>query len=204
MPDPAPTIAAMEASWLLLTGVGLAAAAGLNAYIPLLIAGILARADVITLTSPYDMLESNTALAIVAVLLVVEFFADKVPAVDSVNDAIQTLIRPASGALLFAGVFAGDAQWVQVLALIGGLVTAGSVHGAKSTARPVVNVTTAGVGAPVASVVEDALSVSLTLAAVFVPVLVVVLLIVMLIIFLRLRRRWKGRRNATLDSSVAN
>ncbi|MCB0914172.1 MAG: DUF4126 domain-containing protein [Actinobacteria bacterium] len=194
----------MEATWLLLTGIGLAAAAGLNAYIPLLLAGLLARFDVISLAEPYDLLESTTALAIVAVLLVIELLADKIPAVDSVNDAVQTLVRPASGALLFAGVFAGDAEWVQVLALVGGLVTAGTVHGAKATARPVVNVTTAGVGGPVSSVVEDAISVSLTLAAIFAPVLVLVLLALLGWLFFRIRRRWRGRRGPNRDPAVVS
>jgi len=197
-------MSAMEATWLLLTGIGLAAAAGLNAYIPLLLAGLLARFDVISLAEPYDLLESTTALAIVAVLLVIELLADKIPAVDSVNDAVQTLVRPASGALLFAGVFAGDAEWVQVLALVGGLVTAGTVHGAKATARPVVNVTTAGVGGPVSSVVEDAISVSLTLAAIFAPVLVLVLLALLGWLFFRIRRRWRGRRGPNRDPAVVS
>ena len=189
-------MSAMEASWLLLSGIGLAAAAGLNAYIPLLMAGLLARFDVISLAEPYDLLESTTALSIVAALLVVEFFADKIPAVDSVNDAVQTFLRPASGALLFAGALGGDAQWVQVLGLVAGLMTAGTVHGAKATVRPVVNVTTAGAGAPIASVVEDGISVSLTLAAIFFPLLVLVLIALLVWLFLRLRRRWRGRRES--------
>ena len=166
-------------AYVLLTGVGLAAAAGLNAYIPLLIAGLLAHFGVIALQSPYDLLQSWPALIILTALLAVEVVADKVPAVDSVNDLVQTLVRPASGAVLFAGALAPDSQWTQALGLIAGLVTAGSVHAAKSAVRPVANVSTAGLAAPVLSTVEDIFSVVLSLAAILVPVAVVLLLVLL-------------------------
>lgn len=178
---------------MLLTGIGLAAAAGLNAYIPLLIAGLLVHFEVIAIAAPYDLLGSTPALIIIGVLLAVELLADKIPAVDSVNDVLQTLMRPASGAMLFAAAVGGDAQWVQALALIAGLVTAGAVHGAKSTARPVVNVSTGGAGGPVVSVIEDVTSVALTVAAIFLPILVLALLIAMGWVFYRLHRRWRRR-----------
>lgn len=184
----------MESSALLLTGIGLASAAGLNAYIPLLIAGLLAHFEVFTLAPPYDVLASTPALVILAVLLAVEVLADKIPAVDSINDVVQTLMRPASGAVLFAAAFGADSTWTQAAALIAGMVTAGTVHGAKAAARPVVNVSTGGVGAPVVSTVEDITSVVLTLAAIFVPVLVLVLLAAMGWLGWRLRRRWRERR----------
>lgn len=184
----------MDTSFLLLTGIGLAAAAGLNAYIPLLIAGLLVHFEVIAVEAPYDLLGTTPALIIIGVLLAVELLADKIPAIDSVNDVVQTAMRPASGALLFAAAVGGDATWVQALALIAGLVTAGTVHGAKSTARPVVNASTAGVGGPVVSVIEDVTSVALTLAAIFVPVLVLVLLAALVWMLVSMRRRWRNRR----------
>lgn len=95
---------------------------------------------------------------------------------DSVNDVVATIMRPAPGALLFAGAVSGDAQWVQVLAVIAGLATAGTVHGVKATARPVINATTGGVGGPVVSVVEDGASIGLIVAAIFAPLLVLVFL----------------------------
>lgn len=115
----------VESSALLLTGIGLASAAGLNAYIPLLIAGLLAHFEVFTLAPPYDVLASTPALVILAVLLAVEVLADKIPAVDSINDVVQTLMRPASGAVLFAAAFGADSTWTQAAALIAGMVTAG-------------------------------------------------------------------------------
>ena len=127
----------MDAATILITGLGLAVAAGLNAYIPLLVAGLLVRFDVLSFGDPYDILGSPPALIILGVLLAVELLADKIPAVDSVNDAIQTFIRPASGAVLFAAAASGSEwQWAQALAVITGLLTALGVHSTKAAARP--------------------------------------------------------------------
>jgi len=168
----------MEAGTILVTGIGLAVAAGLNAYIPLLIAGLLVRFDIYHFGEPYDVLGSNAALIILAVLLAVEVLADKVPAIDSINDAVQTLVRPASGAVLFAGVASGsEGGWPQALAVIVGLLTAAGVHATKATARPVINVATAGVGGPVVSTVEDGVSAGLSLAALLAPLLALVLMV---------------------------
>lgn len=194
----------MDAGTILITGIGLAVAAGLNAYIPLLVAGLLIQFDVVSFGDPYDLLGSPAALVIVGVLLVVEIVADKVPAVDSVNDVIQTVIRPASGAVLFAGAATGvDPQWSQALALVLGLVTAGTVHAAKATARPVVNVGTAGLGAPVVSTVEDGFSVSLALAALLAPVLALVLILVAAWVLVRAVRGLRGRRGPETGGPLA-
>jgi hypothetical protein len=187
----------MEAGTVLITGIGLAVAAGLNAYIPLLIAGLLIRFDVVSFGAPYDLLGSTPALVVIGVLLAIEVFADKIPAVDSVNDVVQTVIRPASGAILFAGAATGiDSEWSQALALVLGLATAASVHATKATARPVINVATAGVGAPVVSTVEDGFSVGLALTALLAPVLALILMIVLLVWVVVLLRRRSARRAA--------
>ena len=84
----------------ILGGFGLSAASGLNAYIPLLIVGLTARfTDWIKLSPPFDLLANEWVMGVVAVLLAVEFFADKIPLVDHVNDLIQTFVRPAAGAV---------------------------------------------------------------------------------------------------------
>ncbi len=72
-----------------LAAFGLSAATGLNAYLPLLIVGLLARfTDLITLNAPWNTLENPWVLGVLFVLLVIETVADKVPAVDSINDVI--------------------------------------------------------------------------------------------------------------------
>ena len=123
----------------LLTGLGLATASGLNAYIPLLTLGLLSRfTDLITLPHGWAWLENGWVMAIVAVLLLVEIVADKIPALDSVNDAIQTFVRPTSGGIVFGsgtasqtaavtdpGAFAQSGQWIPIV--VGVLVALGGV-----------------------------------------------------------------------------
>ncbi|RIK11906.1 MAG: hypothetical protein DCC51_17140 [Anaerolineae bacterium] len=86
---------------------GLSGSAGLNAYIPLLLVALAARFPtgdpLIKLQAPYDLMGSWWVIGLLVVLLVIEIVADKIPAVDTVNDGIQTFIRPAAGAILFAG-----------------------------------------------------------------------------------------------------
>ena len=193
-----------------LTGTGLAASAGLNAYIPLLTMGLLARyTEAIDLPSGWQWLSNGWVIGILAVLLAVEVVADKIPVVDHVNDLVQTVVRPTAGGLAFGagsssetvtvsdpGSFFGSHQWVPVAA---GVVIALCVHGVKAASRPVVNATTAGLGAPVASTAEDFGSVVLSLLAILLPVLV--LLAVVLLVLggwwvirrRRLRKRERGR-----------
>jgi hypothetical protein len=158
---------------------GLSASAGLNAYIPLLVVALLARfTDLIHLSKPWDALTSWWVIGLLVVLSIIEFFADKFPAVNHVNDAIQTLVRPAAGAI----VFAASAQVVTdinpVLSLALGLLVSGGVHTVKSVAvRPVVTATTGGAGNVPVSILEDFVSTGISLLSVVVPVLVACILI---------------------------
>jgi hypothetical protein len=193
----------------LLTGFGLATAAGLNAYIPLLALGLLARfTDLVTLPDPWTWLENGWVMTIVAVLLVVEIVADKIPALDSINDTIQTFVRPTAGGIVFGsgtaaqtsavsdpGAFVHSGQWVPVAI---GVVTALVVSLTKSTVRPAANVATAGMAAPVLSTIEDITSVGLVFLAILVPVLVLVALIALVLAVVRLVRR--RRRKAATES----
>jgi LPXTG-motif cell wall-anchored protein len=194
-----------------LTGSGLAASAGLNAYIPLLTMGLLARfTDTIELPGGWQWLSNGWVMLILAVLLAVEVVADKVPVVDHVNDVVQTVVRPTAGGLAFGagstsetvtvsdpGAYFGSHQWVPVAA---GVLIALCVHGLKAASRPVVNATTAGVGAPVASTAEDFTSIVLSVLAILLPVLVLLGLVLLVLaavwVFRRRRRRKReGRRS---------
>ena len=193
----------------LLTGFGLATAAGLNAYIPLLLLGLLARfTDLLALPPGWAWLENGWVMAIGAVLLVVEIIADKVPALDSVNDIIQTAVRPTAGGIVFGsgtasqtaavtdpGAFAQSGQWVPVVA---GVAIALVVSLTKSTVRPAANVATAGMAAPVLSTLEDIVSVVLVFLAILVPILVLVAVIALAWGAFRLirRRRKRSRKPA--------
>ncbi|HEV8173023.1 MAG TPA: DUF4126 domain-containing protein [Actinoplanes sp.] len=173
-----------------LTGTGLAASAGLNAYIPLLVMGVLARfTDAINLPSGWQWLSNGWVLAILAMLLAIEVVADKVPVVDHVNDVVQTVVRPTSGGIVFGagsssqtatvtdpGSFFGSHQWVPIAA---GVLIALCVHGLKAASRPVINATTAGVGAPVASTAEDIGSIVMSLLAILLPILVLLGLVLL-------------------------
>ncbi|MBU2661989.1 DUF4126 domain-containing protein [Actinoplanes bogorensis] len=189
-----------------LTGTGLAASAGLNAYIPLITMGLLARyTDMIDLPTGWSWLSNGWTLLILALLLAIEMVADKVPVVDHVNDVVQTVVRPTAGGLAFGagsssetvtvsdpGSFFGSHQWVPIAA---GVVIALVVHGVKALSRPVVNTTTAGFGAPVASTAEDIGSVLMSVLAILLPVLVLVGLVVMVlgtVWVVRKRRRRKA------------
>jgi len=193
----------------LLTGFGLATAAGLNAYIPLLALGLLSRfTDLVTLPHGWAWLENGWVMTIVAVLLVVEVVADKIPALDSINDAIQTFVRPTAGGIVFGsgtaaetaavtdpGAFAHTGQWIPVAI---GVVTALAVSLTKSTVRPAANIATAGMAAPVLSTVEDIVSVGLVFAAILVPVLVLVAVLALVWAVMRIVRR--RRRKASAQS----
>jgi hypothetical protein len=157
----------------LLSGLGLAVPAGLNAYIPLLAVSIAEAAGWIDLPQPYALIGQWWAIALIATLLLVEVLVDKVPGVDHVNDVIQTVMRPAAGGIVMAASMsrsgADPAIWV-----FAGIIIAGGVHAAKAASRPVVNVATGGVGAPVVSFIEDVVAVITSVLAFVAPALVVV------------------------------
>ena len=93
----------IEALTNIITSFGLSASAGLNAYIPLLIVALLARfTDLIRLNETFDALTNSWVIALLLVLTLIETLVDKIPAVDTINDGIQTFVRPAAGAILFA------------------------------------------------------------------------------------------------------
>ena len=163
------------------SGFGLSASAGLNAYIPLLAVGLTARfTDLVTLSEPWNVLESWWAIGALVVLSAVEFFADKIPAVNHINDAIQTLIRPAAGAVVFAASARVINDIHPVLAMVLGLIVAGGVHTVKSAAvRPAVTATTGGAGNIPVSIAEDVIAFFLSILATLLPVLLAVVIVVL-------------------------
>lgn len=169
----------------LLTGIfsafGLSASAGLNAYIPLLVVSLLARyTDLFRLSEPWDAMSSPWVIGVLVVLSLVEFFADKVPAVNHVNDLIQTLVRPVAGALVFAASAQVITDIHPVLSLTAGLLVAGSVHAVKSAAvRPAVTATTGGAGNIPVSILEDVVSTVLSILSIIIPVVIGVSLVML-------------------------
>lgn len=180
----------------LLTAIGLAIPAGLNAYIPLLAVAVSQKAGWIHLRAPYGLLGEWWAIALIAVLLVIELVADKVPAVDHINDVIQTVVRPAAGGLLMVAMSPANLQTHPVLLIVAGVLVAGAVHAAKATTRPAVNATTAGFGAPVVSVIEDVAATVTTFVAFVAPYLIAVLALLIGVLFWRLWVRKRRLRPA--------
>jgi len=168
----------------LLTGIftafGLSASAGLNAYIPLLIVGLLAKyTNLIHLNKPWDTLANPWIVLMLCVLVIIEMLADKVPAVNHINDLIQTLIRPAAGAIAFAASANVVTDLSPALALAAGLLVAGTVHVAKAgIVRPMITATTAGVGNTPVSIAEDVTSTVVSVVSIILPIIIGVLIIV--------------------------
>jgi Domain of unknown function (DUF4126) len=190
----------------LLTGVmaafGLSASAGLNAYIPLLVIGLMAKfTDLITLSHPWDTLTNWWIIGLLLVLSLVEFFADKVPAVNHVNDAIQTFVRPAAGAIVFAASANVISEIHPVVALAAGVLVAGGVHAVKSAAvRPVITATTGGVANTPVSMAEDLLATILSVIAIVIPIILAFIFILLIagVVYIF----WRKAKRQKISSTV--
>jgi hypothetical protein len=183
----------------ILSAFGLSASAGLNAYIPLLVVALLARyTDLLRLSAPWDSLTNGWIIALLVLLSLIEFFADKIPAVNHINDIIQSFVRPTAGAIVFAASAQVITDINPILSLGAGLLVAGGVHAVKSLAvRPIVTATTAGIGDVPVSVAEDVISTVLSILSIVLPVLVLVTLIIM-IVWLSSRRRRRENHSRML------
>jgi hypothetical protein len=188
----------MDALFGIMAAFGLSASAGLNAYIPLLVVGVIAHySNLIHLNPPYDILANPWVLIVVGVLLIIEMLADKIPAVNHINDILQTGIRPAAGAIIFAASAHVITNVHPVVAILCGLLMAGSVHLVKAAAvRPAVTAATAGTGNIPVSIAEDVTATVLSVLSVVVPVLVAVILVILvaLIIWWFWRRANRERK----------
>jgi Domain of unknown function (DUF4126) len=183
----------------ILTGVftafGLSASAGLNAYIPLLVIALLSKyTDLIKLTPPWDTLESWWIIGLLIVLSLIEFFADKIPAVNHINDLLQTFVRPVAGAVVFAASAHVITNVHPLISMAAGLLIAGGVHAVKSLAiRPAVTATTAGAANVPVSMLEDLISTVLSILSIVIPILIGTMLII--ITAWIVRKIWRRENN---------
>jgi Domain of unknown function (DUF4126) len=177
----------------LIGGLALSAPAGLNAYLPLLILALAGKFGAIHLNGPYATLTDWWAIGVLLVLVTVELMVDKIPGLDHLNDIINTLIRPAAGALLYMSHDSAYNYVNPIVALGLGAVAAGGVHVLKATSRPVVTLSTAGLGNPLVSLAEDFVAALSAILALFVPLLALLLLVIFLLpafwLVNRLRKR---------------
>lgn len=179
----------------LLSSLGLSGAAGLNAYIPLLVVGALNHFGLMHLAQPYDLISNPWVMLVVAVFGLLDFVGDKIPGVDHALHIFGGLVNTVAGAILFASQ-TGVADVPPALKLGLGLVVAGGVHATRTAVRPLATATTAGVGNPVLSAAEDAGSATLSVLAVFAPLLAVLGLAGFMVAAYRLYSRFRGPRRA--------
>ena len=175
----------------LLTSAGLGLGAGINAYATLLVFGLVSRWQPWIFHDELARFFATTpVLIILAVLYLVEFVADKVPAVDHVWDVIHTIIRPAAGALVARASVSDRIPHGAVIlaAVIGGSVALGA-HATKATLRGASTLTTGGLGNPVISLLEDGFAFVNALIAIFLPWLVIITIIAISMFFIVLYRR---------------
>jgi hypothetical protein len=164
---------------------GLSASAGLNAYIPLLVVGVIAHyfPNTLTLNHPWDLIANPWILILLGILVIIEMLADKVPAVNHINDLIQTFVRPAAGAIVFAASAKVLTNIHPVFALACGLLVAGSVHAVKSVAiRPAVTATTGGAGNIPVSIAEDVTATGVSILSLVLPIMMGTLLIIFFVL----------------------
>ena len=169
----------------LASGIAVAAACGLRAFLPLLLLGLAARVGLITLRSSAGWLASDLALLALAVATAVEVAADKIPVVDHALDAIGTVLRPAAAWLgAYAVLQAWPSPWAQIAALALG-TTALAVHGAKAKLRLGSTIATLGHANPLVSFIEDGLALVTMAIGILVPALAIAIPVLLLIAFRR-------------------
>ena len=170
------------------TGVGLAAAAGLRAFLPLLAVGLAGRHGFLHLHPGLEWLQSDPALWSLGVATALELIGDKVPVVDHALDSIGTVVRPVAAWVATYAVFQDwGTPWAQLLAVAMG-VGALAVHGAKAHTRLGSTALTLGHANPILSLVEDSVSFALVAAAILLPFVALAFVIVTLLVVTRRRR----------------
>lgn len=163
--------------------LGSAWTSGINLYATVSVLGLLQKFGAVKLPGGLDVLDHWAIIGVAGGLYIVEFFADKVPYVDSVWDVVHTFIRvPAGAVVAWAAVSDMNPAIVVPATLIGGGL-AFSSHGTKATARIAANLSPEPVSNWVLSLVEDAIAIGGALLAVFAPVVIAVVLVVFTIFF---------------------
>lgn len=180
------TVAAITA---LLAALGLSSTAGIRAYLPLFAVGLASHANVLHLQSQFRALGAAGPLVILGVLMVGEFFVDKIPVIDHLSDFAHTFIRPLSGAAIMAGTQNSLSDKSGLAAAVIGGALALVFHGAKSATRPAVSATTAGIGNPIVSLLEDIGVVLLVVLLIFAPVVGFALFLALVLLIWRMFRK---------------
>lgn len=149
----------MDAYTLIATAAGLGWASGMRVYAVLFFLGVLHHAGIYELPAALQVLAHPAVMAVSGLLFTLEFFADKVPGVDTVWDVVHTFIRIPAGAVLAAAAVAAEDPALAIAAgLLGGVLAAGT-HLAKAGSRTLINTSPEPVSNWAASLGEDAIAV---------------------------------------------
>ena len=178
--------------------MGFSFAAGINLYATVAILGLASRFDWVSLPPQFKVFDNDIVIGAALVMYVIEFFADKIPWVDSIWDAMHTVIRPVGGALIAVATLGHASPTVEGLAaLLGGALAAGT-HFTKAGTRAVVNTSPEPFTNWILSIGEDVFVVGLGFLALKYPAaaaIVVVICVVLMVTFAAwiiraVRRRW--------------
>ena len=182
-------------------GIALAACAGLRAWLPMLAVSLSVRFGVLPLGDSFRFLGSDTALAVFLIATVIELIADKIPVVDHALDALSTVLKPIAGMVLAASVLwtVDDPIVALALGLIVGAPASLLPHTAKATTRGILSPLTAGLAAPILSVIEDVIAFGLVALAIVAPFVVAA----GFVLFALVTGRFLRKRKAAPTPSVA-
>lgn len=183
----------METLFAAGTGVGLSSIAGIRAFLPLALVGLFARLGLFTLPDAFGLLDDWLVIGVLLVLALLESIFDKIPALDSIFDIVQTPIRILAGAVLFAAALGAGLDIEAIPELAVGGVIAGLIAVSKALLRPSASFSTAGVSATFLSLFEDVVALVGGVVAVLVPLVPLALVVFLLFFFFRVRRR-RGRK----------
>ncbi len=190
-----PEALSAQAILTFLTSLALSSTAGLRAYLPLLALAIGSNIDssALPLQPNFATLKSPPLIIVLTILTVLEFVIDKVPVIDHFSDAVHTVIRPLSGAIIMAGTQNSLSDMSPWLAAGVGALAALVFHTAKASVRPVVSATTAGIGNPIVSTIEDVVAAAIAILSILAPVIAAIVVIVLAVLLVRLLIRLAGR-----------
>ena len=163
--------------------LGTAWTSGINLYATVTVLGLLQKFGLTHLPGGLDALDNWWIIGIAGFLYAVEFFADKIPYLDSVWDVIHTFIRVPAGALMaYAATNQTDNSVMVIATLLGGGLALSS-HGTKTALRAGANLSPEPFSNWILSIVEDIIAFGGTLLAVFAPVLIAIVLVIFVVVF---------------------
>ena len=183
----------METVSLIAAALGVAWASGINLYAAILMLGLMGSMGSIELPPELEVLQNPAVLIAAAFMYCVEFFADKIPGVDTVWDAIHSFIRIPAGAMLAAATLAPISPEAELIGLLLGGTLAAGTHFTKAGSRVVLNTSPEPVTNWTASIGEDLVVIAGLWTALNYPILFIVLLIAFIALVIWLAPKvWRG------------